>query len=104
MTGKQLLHIIRLSDMQIQLREGKHYADCLIPKNDSNWYKDVRLGFYDVVAAELIAEETCNYVSEYYKSLEKQEGDQEKIELMRKWKSSAIEMRLKEELLNEKNS
>lgn len=98
---KQLHHIVRMNDFIRNYVSGKKYAECLVPKDEvKNFLLDIKTGKYDLESARTIAtlfDKNTKYIKDI-NLLEKDEINQNAIEILEKVKSDILKKRFREEL------
>lgn len=98
---KQLHHIVRMNDFIKNYVSGKKYAECLIPKDEiKSFLLDIKIGKYDLESARKIATTFDNNTKKIKDEniLEKDEINQNAIEILEKVKSDILKKRFREEL------
>lgn len=98
---KQLHHIVRMNDFIQNYVSGKKYAECLVPKDSvRRFLLDIKKGRHDLESARVIAtvfdSETKKIKDENL--LEKDEINQNAIEILEKVKFDILKKRFREEL------
>ena len=98
---KQLHHIVRMNQFIHKYASGKSYDKCLIPtQEEKDYLLNIKLGKYDLETARIIAE-ISDGNTKTIKDLavtEKDEINQEAIEILEKVKCEILKQRFKEEL------